>query len=78
MKFECHYCSEPATNKGPRNNGVDGVFLLERDDVVYIFCSAACRSRWFDVCGEPAVAFADARYADDVDPETLQGDTATE
>lgn len=71
-EFACHYCDEDATYTGPRGNGVEGVFLLERDGVVRIFCSAACRSRWFDVCGEPSHAFADARYADDVDPTALR------
>jgi len=71
-RFVCHYCDEDATYTGPRGNGTDGVYLLARDGVVLIFCSAACRSRWFDVSGESAGAFADARYADDVDPDAVR------
>lgn len=58
---ECHNCFEPLTDDGPRERGNADEFALLRDPDegrVWVFCSPACRSWWFNVCG---ASFLDSR-----------------
>lgn len=64
----CHNCLDPATSTGPRDGGTRRVALLRTDSVVFVFCSPACRHRWFSVVGSSEYDHRETQVADDVSP----------
>lgn len=69
IRVKCEFCLEPVYNDGPLGNGDETAALANDGDRIVPFCSAACRSRWFDMPGRnPGHYFV----ADDVTKEQLE------